>query len=307
MRRESLRPGGSFAGVRNADVGRTLAGVLPCPPMRIDALAATICALAALAACESGPPKTALGYTEDAKRAYDEAMEHYKSHEWIETETLLREVKRKYSYSKYARQAELRIADADYEQEKYSDAIREYKDFIHAHRSDTDDVAYARARIAEATYAEIPESFLMPAAEERDQAAVVDAYKELKSYLTEYPDSKQAARVRELLAQVLARLVRHELYVARYYLDKDNYDATLARIQYALHNYAVGLEGLRGGTAQPSDLEAEALLLLGQTYLRMHKWDDARRAFESVVRADSRSPLVAQALGYLAYLQRRGV
>jgi outer membrane protein assembly factor BamD len=260
----------------------------------------------ALSACEGGPPKTALGYTEDAKRAYDEAMEHFRAHEWIDAQAAFREVKRKYSYSKYARQAELRIADADYEQEKYTDAIREYKDFIHAHRSDVDDVAYARARMAEATYAEIPESFLMPAAEERDQAAVVDAYKELKSYLADYPDSKQSPHVRELLAQVLARLVRHELYVARYYLDKDNYDATVARIEYALHNYAAGLEGLRGAKGQPSDLEAEALLLLGQTHLRMHKWDEARRAFEAVVRGDPRSPLVAQALSYLAYLQHRG-
>jgi outer membrane protein assembly factor BamD len=262
--------------------------------------------LLALSACESGPAKTALGYTEDAKRAYDDAMGHYKAHEWIDAQTLFREVKRKYSYSKYARQAELRIADADYEQEKYAEAIREYKDFIHAHRSDTDDVAYARARVAEATYAEIPESFLMPAAEERDQAAVVDAYKELKAYVADYPDSKQSAHVHDLLGQVLARLVRHELYVARYYLDKDNYDATVARIEYALKNYAAGLEGLRGATGQPSDLEAEALLLLGQTHLRTHKWDEARRAFEAVVRGDPRSPLVAQALSYLAYLKRRG-
>ena len=275
--------------------------------MSIRALCLGVLGLVGLAACESGPPKTALGYTEDAKRAYDSAMEQYRAHSWVEAQTMLREVKRKYSYSKYARQAELRLADADYEQEKYGDAIREYKDFIKAHRSEADDVAYARSRIAEATVAEIPESFLMPAAEERDQAAVIDAYKELKSYLSDYPDSKQSVHVRELLGQVLTRLVRHELYVGRYYLDKDNYDATVARVQYALHNYASSLAEVYGASSQASDLEAEALLLLGQTYLRMHKWDDARRAFESIVRGDARSPLVTQALGYLSYLKQRGV
>ena len=274
--------------------------------MHLSAVAIASLALLGLAACENEPAKNPLGYTEDAKRAYDEAMTHYKAHSWIEAQALFREVKRKYSYSKYARQAELRIADADFEQEKYADAMREFKDFIHAHRSDAEDVAYARARMAEATYAEIPESFLMPAAEERDQVSVVDAYKELKSYLADYPDSKQSPRVRELLAQVLGRLVRHELYVARYYLDKDNYEATVARVQYALRNYAAGLEGLRSDTRQPSDLEAEALLLLGQTFLRMHKWDQARRAFETVVQGDPRSPLVARAIGYLSYLKQRG-
>ena len=109
-----------------------------------------------LGGCAGEEPKTALGYTEDAKRAYDAAMEEFNAHNWIEAQTLMREVKRKYSYSKYARLAELRIADADFEQEKFSDAIREYKEFVHAHRSDADDVAYARSRIAEATYARDP-------------------------------------------------------------------------------------------------------------------------------------------------------
>jgi outer membrane protein assembly factor BamD len=259
-----------------------------------------------LCGCAGEGAKTALGYTEDAKRAYDAAMESYNAHDWIEAQTLLREVKRKYSYSKYARMAELRIADADFEQEKYSDAIREYKDFIHAHRSDTEDVAYARSRIAESTFSEIPESALVGAPEERDQASVVDAYKELTSYLADYPDSKQAAHVRDLLVQVVARLVRHELYVARFYLTKDNYDAAIARIQYALHNYAPGGTQAPSGVTADSDLDAEALLLLGKTYLKMHKWSDARQAFETIVRAHTQSPLVIQARDYLQHLREQG-
>src|SRR5277367_5364200 len=222
-------------------------------PIALAALTSLDAAGSLLCGCENENAKTALGYTEDAKRAYDAAMESYNAHDWIEAQTLLREVKRKYSYSKYARLAELRIADADFEQEKYSDAIREYKDFIHAHRSDADNVAYARARIAESTYSEIPESALVGAPEERDQASVVDAYKELSSFLSDYPDSKQAAHVRDLLVQVVARLVRHELYVARFYLAKDNYDAAIARIQFALHNYAPGGAQTRSGVTTDSD------------------------------------------------------
>jgi outer membrane protein assembly factor BamD len=261
----------------------------------------------ALTGCEEQPAKTALGYTEDAKRAYDAAMEEFKAHNWIEAQTLFREVKRKYSYSKWARQAELRIADADMEQEKYSDATREYKDFIHAHRADTEDVEYARSKIAEATYAEIPESLLLPAAEERDQAAVVDAYKELRSYLGDYPESKESTHMRELLAAVTARLVRHELYVARFYLKKDNYEAAVARIQYALRNYGASVGGPSGLRTEASGLEAEALLLLGTTYLQMHKWPDARQAFEAIVKGYVQSPIAEQAKNYLGYMRQRGV
>src|SRR3984957_538420 len=156
--------------------------------MRAVALAASkvLLALALVggaAACEGQGPKSALGYTEDAKRGYDAAMQEFNAHNWIDAQAMMREVKRKYSYSKYARLAELRIADADIAQEKFTDAIREFKEFIRAHRSDEENIAYARSKIAECRYAEIPESFLMPASEERDQAAVVDAYKELREYV----------------------------------------------------------------------------------------------------------------------------
>jgi len=282
------------------------------PPRRVvrwraDWLLAPLILVTAIStsACEP-PPKTALGYTESAKRAYDAAMEDFNAHSWIEAQTLMREVKRRYSYSKYARMAELRIADADFEQEKYADAIREYKDFIRAHRAEDDEVAYARSRIAEATYAEIPESFLMPAAEERDQASVVDAYRQLKSFLADYPNARQSPHMRELLGQVTARLVHHELYVARFYLAKDNFDAAVARIDYALRNYSTAATGAPGEPAA-GNLMGEALLLLGQTYLKMHKWQNARQAFETILHDDDRSSIAVQARGYLDYLRQRGV
>lgn len=275
----------------------------PCLPVLVVLLAA---ALPALCACEGEGPKTALGYTEDAKRAYDTALQEFNAHNWLEAQMMMREVKRKYSYSKYARMAELRIADADLAQEKYLDAIREYKDFVHAHRSDTEDVEYARSKIAEATVSEIPESFLLPASEERDQATVVDAYKELKSYLADYPDAKQATRMRELLAQVVARLVRHELYVARFYLKKDNYDAAVARIQYGLRNYGAAIEGSAAVATGVSELEAEALLLLGTTYLKMQKWSDARQTFQTILKDFPSSAFSVPARNYLEYLKRQG-
>ncbi len=259
-------------------------------------------ALLGLCACEAEPPRTALGYTENAKRAYEGALQSFNAHNWIEAQSAMREVKRKYSYSKYARLAELRIADADYEQEKFPEAVHEYKEFIRAHRSEEEDVAYARSRVAEATYAEIPESFLMPASEERDQAAVLDSYKELRAYVADYPNAKPSAHLRDLVRQVTARLVRHELYVARFYLAKENYDAAVARIDYALHTYGATDDG------QPAagGMMPDALILLGETYLKMHKWQDARQAFEAVVRTDTVGPNVLRARHYLEYLSQRG-
>jgi outer membrane protein assembly factor BamD len=264
--------------------------------------------LALLAGCERGDPKTALSYTADAKRAYEEAMVEFDAHNWIEAQSLLREVKRKYSYSKFARLAELRIADADFEQEKFAEAIRGYRQFVHDHRSDVEEVSYARSRIAEAQYSQISDSFLLPTADERDQAVIIDAFKELKSYVHDYPTAKESEKIRQLLADVTARLMRHELYVARFYLQRENFDAAVLRIQYAMRTFAGG-PVREPGISDPIDsgLEAEALLLLGEVYLKMHKFEDARESFVVLLRDYPKSPLGLQASNYLAYMKERGV
>jgi hypothetical protein len=45
-----------------------------------------------LGACQKEEPKTALGYTADAKRAYEAALEEFNAHYWLESQNLMREV-----------------------------------------------------------------------------------------------------------------------------------------------------------------------------------------------------------------------
>ena len=314
-------------------------------PRRTHALLALFAAgalsVSALSGCEKEEPKNALTYTQDAKKAYDAAMEEFDAHNWLDAQNSFREVKRKYSYSKYARLAELRIADADFEQEKFAEAIREYRQFVHDHRSDADEVAYARSRIAEAQYKQISDSVFLPTGDERDQASVLDAYKELRGFIHDYPEAKRSKEMRELLADVTARLIRHELYAARFYLARDNYDAAILRIEYALRNFTSArfqitpVEGPRAaggaapggvgvgpgarpsrrapvpappteGEALDSGLEAEALLLLGETYLKMKKVPEATAAFKAIMTDYPKSGLVIQAERYLQHIQSRG-
>lgn len=282
--------------------------------------------LAFSSACGGIEAKAPLSYTADAKRSYDAAMEEFNAHNWLEAQQAMREVKRKYGYSRYARLAELRIADADYEQEKFAEAVREYKAFVHDHRSDQGEVAYARSRIAEAQYKQITDSILLPAQEERDQAATIDAYKELRSFLHDYPEAKESVHVCILLEDVTVKLVRHELYVARFYGAHDNFDATVGRVQFALRNYtsepcpaspaktAAALEGVKLAPETETEtshiefgMAPDALLLLGESYLKMHRWRDARAAFVAVLQRFPQSALIVQARGYLDFMQIQGV
>lgn len=230
-----------------------------------------------------------LEYTENARRDYEEALRAYFDRDWEEAVLLFQEVKRKYGYSRYARLAELRIADAAYHQEKFPEAIGGYKAFVHDYPNDAE-VAYARYRIAKALFEQSSSSFLLPPLEERDLAAVNDAYSTIQAFLADYPGYKRRRELEYMLEVVTGLLVRHELYVARFYLDKDKYQAAVARVQYALRNF------------DQSGLEAEAMVLLGETYLKLKQRKKARAVFRHVLAKYPDSPFSLPAGEFLRLL-----
>src|ERR1700734_3775075 len=68
-----------------------------------------------------------------AQRAYDEAMVAFNARDWHASQEGMRKVVLTYPYSRYARSAALRIADADFGQGKLGDAVRGYRQFLRDH------------------------------------------------------------------------------------------------------------------------------------------------------------------------------
>ena len=256
--------------------------------VRVLAAALPLALAGVVMGCEpaAAPSADPLRYAEDARRAYQIALESFLDRDWEDARVKLQEVKRKYGYSQYARLAELRLADIDFEEEKYASAITSYRAFAHDHKSD-DSVSYARFRICRSLYNQISDPLLLPPQEERDQAATFDAYRELSSFLEDYPNSRWTKDALFMLVTATARLVRHELYVARYYLQQDNFDAAASRIQYALRRY----EG--------SGFEPEAMVLLAETYLKMKRVDEAREVLQQLLANFPQSPFVKPAKNFL--------
>ena len=239
-------------------------------------LAAATCALALAsgAGCDASFSTTAtptLTYTEDARKAYDEAMDSFRGRDWESARALMSEVKKLFPQSRYARLAELRLADIDFAEEKFTEAIGSYRTFVTNHRHDRE-VEYARYRLTKALYFDVDDTIFLPPAEERDQGTAAEAHRELRSFLKQYPRSRYRRDIEYMLEVVTGRLVRHELYVARYYRRLDNFDAALARIDYATKTFPA------------SGLDAEALLLRGETLLMMNRRQEAKTTFEEVVR-----------------------
>ena len=123
---------------------------------------------------ETAPPDTALDYTDNARKDYQAALVAFEDKNWELASELLNEVKRKYAYSRYARLAELRLADANFAQEKFAEAISGYKEFVHDHPNDPE-VPYARYRVAKGEFDSVSQSVMLPPLEERDLASVNEA------------------------------------------------------------------------------------------------------------------------------------
>lgn len=232
-----------------------------------------VLALLALSGCEAfeigGARHATLTYTDDARAAYGEALKAYNGKDWEDAKALFGEVKKLFPYTRYARMAELRLADIQFEQEKFAEASTAYREFINSHRNDPD-VEYARYRVSKALFKDIDDTIFLPPQEERDQATAFEAYKEIRSFLRDYPGSRHTKEERYMFEVVIGRLVRHELYVARFYLRADNFQAAVARIDHSMKRYP------------GSTLEPEALVLKGETLMKMKKLDEARAVLESV-------------------------
>ncbi|MDX2052087.1 MAG: outer membrane protein assembly factor BamD [Polyangiaceae bacterium] len=242
-------------------------------------------------ACAEAPKRaeTAAEYRANSKRAYDEAMEDYFDRNWERFVPKMEELERRYANSRWGRLAALRIADAEFEQQKYLEASTSYKGFAHDHPNDPE-VPYARFRAAKALFQSTGDSAILPPLEERDLAQIRDANSAITAHLSDYPTSKWVPELNYMLEVTSGMLARHELYVARFHLTDDRFEAAAARVKFAL------------ATQKGSGLEPEAYVLLAEIHLKMKQPGEARGLLEKVLAEYPNSPFTVPAGQFLARL-----
>lgn len=168
-----------------------------------------------------------------------------------------------YPYSDYAVRAELRIADAYFDQGKYEEALSYYRDFADLHPQN-EQVPYTVYRSALCRYEQSRSS-------NRDQTATREALVHLDMLLRRYPRSPQAQEAEVLWRELRTRLGEHVMSIGDFYFDRDEYEAAVGRYRTVLNEYP----GL--------GLDAEALYKLGLAFSRMNRDDEAKRIFEVIL------------------------
>jgi outer membrane protein assembly factor BamD len=212
-----------------------------------------------------------LSYGDAARHAYLQGLERFYDNNCLEAEPLMRNVRREYPYSRFAALADLRVADCNFKDEKFSEAIEAYNQFVR-YRPSHPEVPYARFMAARANFAQIPSEWLLsPPAYERDLHYADESLRLLRRMVLDFPDDSLVPRAQRLAEQAIKLLAAHELYVARFYLDREYPRAAAGRLNTLLRSYP------------GSGYDAEALYMLGESYQMMRDLKGAHQAFERLI------------------------
>ena len=255
-----------------------------------------LCAiLSAGGACATSDEGKGITYSLTAKQNYDKGVAELKSENYQEASRYFSFVRQKFPFSKYAVLAELALADTQYERGNYQEAIDAYKNYVRLHPThEKVEDGYVAFRICQCYVKEMPDDFfLVPPAYEKDQTAVHDALRELNDFVDKYPDSTYMKQAQEDRREVLRRLIEHEVYVARFYLDRDSPQAAILRLEGALRRYP------------DSGREAELLLALGETQLQMGHAEKAKVNFQKIIAGYNSTHQARRAELFLDFIKRR--
>jgi outer membrane protein assembly factor BamD len=187
-----------------------------------------------------------------------------------------------YPYSEYTVKAELRIADAYFEDGRYEEALSYYRDFGDLHPQH-EKVPYTLLRSALCHYERIRSV-------DRDQTPTREAQQYLERLISRYPYAPETREGEQVLRELRTRLAENVIDVGDFYLERQDYQAAAERYRMLLDVYP----GL--------GLDAEALFKLGVAYQNMKRTDEALRLFHVVLENYRDTDLAMAAAEYIAAL-----
>lgn len=256
--------------------------------VRSAALALGLC----LAACKTGP-NLSTDYGQTARENYELAVGEFGDRDYEEAVQYADFVRIRFPFSRYAVEAELLIARAEFEQGNYATAQDQFKQFYKLHPTHKHvQNGWCAYMAAVAAYMNAPDGFvLMPPHYQRDQDQLQDALIELNYFFDHYPNSPMHGYALKLQDDIRRRLLEHELYVAKFYLDRNYPEAAIGRLESAHKQYpGIGLD-------------AEVLFLLALTYLKMDEIELSRSTFAELQTQHPKHHHGKQAKLYLKFIR----
>jgi outer membrane protein assembly factor BamD len=228
------------------------------------------CLLALLSACATIPKSTAT--TPEALLAEGDLL--IKADHFDDAVSRWKKVKEGDYAPGMIIQAELRIADAQFDHKNYIEAAASYENFRKLHPNH-EKAGYALYRLALCNFNQIN-------GYDTEQTSVKNTVTFLESFLRQYPTSTYAEDAGKKLNECRKLQLRYELYVARFYFRTGKYQAAIRRLEAALIQFP----------EQP--LLDEVLFHLGEVYLKSGNTSKGAQALSRLFAEFPASPFVAE-------------
>jgi outer membrane protein assembly factor BamD len=194
--------------------------------------------LLTLVACSSDPVKENENLSAD--EIYAKAQEAMQDQNYEKATKQFETLQSRYPYGRYAQQAQMEIAYANYKHSEPAPALAALERFAKMYPNSThmDYVLYLKGLINfnENINSLFGTMFKQDPAE-RDPAALHDSFEAFKELVTRFPDSKYSPDARLRMQYLLNTLASSDIHVASYYLRRGAYVAAANRAKAVLIDY----------------------------------------------------------------------
>ena len=174
-----------------------------------------------------------------AQKIYNEAKDNLNNRNYEQAIKYYQKLEARYSYGRFAQQAQLEIAYAYYKDNEAVQAVAATERFIKLHPNHPNvDYAYYLKGLANFNEDLGWAGYLSwQDLTERDPKAASEAFQAFKDLVTRFPESRYTPDAIARMNYLLNALASHEVHVARYYMKRSAYVAAANRAQFALKTY----------------------------------------------------------------------
>ena len=166
------------------------------------------------------------------KELYDKAMVAMKKGRYDIARLDLQTLLNTYPDSEYQMRAKLSVGDTWYKEggtAAMAQAEQEYKDFI-TFFPNTPEAAEAQMKVGDIYFAQMDKP-------DRDPQEAEHAEDEYRQMIQQFPDSQLVPRAKQRLREVQEVLAQRQFEIGEFYLGRENWAASIARLQTVSDNY----------------------------------------------------------------------
>ncbi len=174
-----------------------------------------------------------------ANKLYSEAKEALNDGSYDKSIKYFEKLESRYPYGRFAQQAQIEVAYAYWKSGEPASAIAACERFIklHPNHPNVDYVFYLRGLVNFNEDLGILGAISNQDLTERDPKGARESFDAFKELVTRFPNSKYSPDAIARMKYLVNTLASHEVNVARYYMKRNAYLASINRAQFALKNY----------------------------------------------------------------------